>query len=398
MDKTTLLKYIFTGLIVLGIILAIVVSSVILKQNDYNKRCKDRTQRCLDIYNDPNNPYPVIKQNPIPNGGKYRNESFGKDKYYGLRDFFYAASYKSYLPCGYTNDVVSYNAIKNVLLKGARAIHLDIFFKGTDPFCDDASIIVGNVIDGELAYSECVKENDRYLDFMNCLELINQIAWSNSDAPLFLYLNMEFLPNTKLEYQIYSQLFTKCSDKLLDKYYGFQRINIGDIPVNMAINKLVILTNRIPINGFLNEITNGVMSENNTGVILYKITKEDINFQGIKTKFANKDEALKVTMHNMVAVIKESIPNEKNRYDPGMDSENYDASYHFELGISMTFMNWQKNPVKYLEKFKEGGMILKPPELIYIPQQKPPVEDRNTKYDYETTRVTGLNGFYDFDF
>jgi hypothetical protein len=140
------------------------------------------------------------------------------------------------------------------------------------------------------------------------------------------------------------------------------------------------------------------MSENNTGVILYKITKEDINFQGIKTKFANKDEALKVTMHNMVAVIKESIPNEKNRYDPGMDSENYDASYHFELGISMTFMNWQKNPVKYLEKFKEGGMILKPPELIYIPQQKPPVEDRNTKYDYETTRVTGLNGFYDFDF
>jgi hypothetical protein len=275
---------------------------------------------------------------------------------------------------------------------------LDIFFKGTDPFCDDASIIVGNVIDGELAYSECVKENDRYLDFMNCLELINQIAWSNSDAPLFLYLNMEFLPNTKLEYQIYSQLFTKCSDKLLDKYYGFQRINIGDIPVNMAINKLVILTNRIPINGFLNEITNGVMSENNTGVILYKITKEDINFQGIKTKFANKDEALKVTMHNMVAVIKESIPNEKNRYDPGMDSENYDASYHFELGISMTFMNWQKNPVKYLEKFKEGGMILKPPELIYIPQQKPPVEDRNTKYDYETTRVTGLNGFYDFDF
>ena len=398
MDKKNLLKYIFIGLIVLGIILAIVVSSVILKQNDYNKRCKDRTQRCLDIYNDPNNPYPVIKQNPIPNGGKYFNESFGKDKYYGLRDFFYAASYKSYLPCGFTNDVVSYNAIKNVLLKGARAIHLDIFFKGTDPFCDDASIIVGNVIDGELAYSECVKENDRYLDFMNCLELINQIAWSNSDAPLFLYLNMEFLPNTKLEYQIYSQLFTKCSDKLLDKYYGFQRINIGDIPVNMAINKLVILTNRIPINGFLNEITNGVMSENNTGVILYKITQKDIEYQGIKTKFANKEDALKVTMHNMVAVIKESIPNEKNRYDPGMDSENYDASYHFELGISMTFMNWQKKPVKYLEKFKEGGMILKPPELIYIPRPKPPVEDRNTKYDYETTRVTGLNGFYDFDF
>ena len=79
---------------------------------------------------------------------------------------------------------------------------------------------------------------------------------------------MEFLPNTKLEYQIYSQLFTKCSSKFMDKYYSFQRVNIGDIPVNMAIGKLIILTNRIPINGFLNEITNGVMSENSSNVVI----------------------------------------------------------------------------------------------------------------------------------
>ena len=397
MNKECLIKYIFIGLFIFVIILAIVVSSVILKQNDYNKRCKNRTSRCLEIYDNPKNPYPVIKQNPIPNGGKYYNQFFKKDKYYGLRDFFYAASYKTYLPCGYTNDVVSYNAIKNVLLAGARVIHLDIFYDGNDPFGDDARIIIGNVINMKLSYSSC-KNEKKYLEFINCLEIINELAWSKSDAPLFLYLNMEFLPNIKLEYQIYSQLFTKCSNKFMDKYYSFQRVNIGDIPVNMAIGKLIILTNRVPINGFLNEITNGVMSEDSSNVILYKITDKDIDYGGIKTKFPKKEDAIKVSMFNLVAVMKESIVNEENEYDPKIDTKNYDASYHFNLGISITFMNWQTKPEDYLKKFSEGGMILKPAELIYIPKPKPPVEERNKEFDYETTRVSGLNGFYDFEF
>lgn len=392
-------KKIIIGLCVL-IVIAIIIFSIVIPitlKSAYDKRCKDRTEKCLRIYNDTKNPYPIIKQNPIPNGGKYYNEFFKKDKYYGLRDFFYAASYKTYLPCGYTNDVVSYNAIKNVLLFGARVIHLDIFYDGKDPFGDDARIIVGNVINKELAYSSC-KNEKKFLEFMNCLDIINQLAWRKTDAPLFLYLNMEFMPNTKLEYQIYSQLFTKCSNKFLDKYYGFQRVNIGDIPVNMAIGKLIILTNRIPLNGFLNEITNGVMSEDSANVILYKITDKEIEYGGIKTKFPKKESAIKISMNNLVAVMKESIVNENNEYNPKIDTNNYDASYHFELGISITFMNWQSKPENYLKKFAEGGMILKPAELIYIPKPKPPVEERNKEFDYETSKVSGLNGFYDFDF
>ena len=394
-------KKLIIGVCVVVVIVIVAIATIIpiTKKSDYDERCKDRAEKCLKIYDDPKNPYPVIKQTPIPNGGKYYNTLFKKEKYYGLRDFFYASSYKSYLPCGYTNDVVSYNAIKNVLLKGARAIHLDIFFKGDDPFCENSSIIVANVIDGQLSYSDCVKENERYLDFMNCLQLINEIAWSKTDAPLFLYLNMEFLPNKKLEYQIYSQLFTKCSDKFLNINYSFQRINIGDIPVNMASNKLIILTNRIPLDAALNEITNGIMSADSTNVILYKITQKDIEYGGIKTKFNNKEEAVEKSMNNMIAVIKESTPNDKNKYERKIDTKNYDASYNFELGISMTFMNWQSSDlVNYLEKFKEGGMILKPANLIKIPGPKPPVEDRDTRFDYETTKVTGQNGFYDFNF
>jgi hypothetical protein len=391
MNKACLIRNILIGVIIFVILSALVS---ILLINDHNSIYKKRTEKCLNVYKN----YALIKQNPIPNGGKYYNQFFKKDKYYGLRDFFYAASYKSYLPCGYTKDVVSYNAIKDVLLAGARVINLDIFFKGADPFGDDARIIVGNVIDGELSFLKKTSADKQYLEFMNCLELINEVAWKKTDAPLFLYLNMEFLPNTKLEYQIFSQIIEKCSKNLMDKYYGFQRVNIGDIPVNMSMNKLIILTNRIPINGFMNEITNGVISEDSVNVILYKITNKDIEYGGIKTKFAKKEDVIKISMFNMVAVIKESLPNDGNKYNPKTDTKNYDASSHFDLGISITFMNWQSYPKDYLKKFREGGMILKPAELIYIPRPKPPVQERNTKFDYETTRVSGLNGFYDFEF
>ena len=386
-----LLIYGITAFVIIAVIGGLIGIMIAI---DYTSVHKNRSEKCLAVYQN----YPEIKQNPIPNAGKYYNRFFKKDKYYGLRDFFYAASYKTYLPCGYTNDIVSYNAIKDVLLAGARVIHLDIFFKGNDPFGDDAKIIVGNVIDGKVSFLKGSSEDKQYLEFMNCLELIIELAWKKSDTPLMLYLNMEFLPNTKLEYQIYSQLLAKCSSRFRDKYYGFQRINIGDIPVNMATGKLIILTNRVPINGFLNEITNGVMSEDSTNVILYKLTDKEIEYGGIKTKFPKKEDAVKISMFNLVAVMKDSIPNDKNKYNPKIDTENYDASYHFELGISITFMSWQNRPESYLKKFAEGGMVLKPAELIYIPKPKPPVEQRDTKFDYETTRVTGLNGFYDFDF
>ena len=215
MNKACLIKYIKIGVFIIGIIIIIGALFGILLVNSHNSIYKDRAENCLTVYKN----YSLIKQNPIPNGGKYFNQFFKKDKYYGLRDFFYASSYKSYLPCGYTNDVVSYNAIKDVLLAGARAINLDIFFKGNDPFDDSAKIIVGNVIDNKLSFLKGTSEDKQYLDFMNCLEIINDLAWKKTDSPLFLYLNMEFLPNTKLEYQIYSQIFKKCSNKLMDKYW-----------------------------------------------------------------------------------------------------------------------------------------------------------------------------------
>lgn len=387
------IKIIFGVILSILFILSIVFIVLILKKVERTAIYNDRIVNCLKIYDN----YTIINQNPIPNQGKYYNEFFKKDKYYGLRDFYYAASYKSYLPCGYTNDVVSYNAIKNVILYGARVINLDLFYKGTDAFSDDARVIVGNIINGKLAFLEGTSEDKQYLEFMNCLELIDELGWKKTDAPFFLYLNMEFDPNQKLENQIFLQLYKKLGKYFMNKYYSGQSTNIGDIPVDMALNKLIILTNRKPIDGSLNEITNGIMSEDSTNIILYTFSDTDIDYGGIKTKFAKKEDAIEVSMYNLVAVIKKSDVNSKNRYIQKIDSTNYDTTINFELGISMSFMNWQTYPKEYLERFSNGGMILKPPSLIYIPKPKPPVYQRDTTYDYKNTHVTGLDGFYDFE-
>ena len=388
-------------IIVLSIFGAFLIAMILFVSIKLNKNEKDaiylnRTQKCLAVYDN----YPKINQTPIVNGGRYFNTFFNTEKYYGLRDFFYAASYKSYLPCGYTNDVVSYNALKNVLLQGARVINLDIFYKGPFPFADESSIIVGNVIDGQLSFLEGTKESQQYLQFANCLQIINDIAWKKTDAPLFLYINLEFDANSKLEYQVSSQLQKYCSQYFLDKYYSFQRVNIGDIPVNQAKNKMIILTNRKPVDGLLNEITNGLMTSQSTNLILYTIDKQDINSGGVTTHFAKKQDAIETCQFNLVAVMKKEEPNPDNKLNPKIDSSNYDASHHFDIGLSITFMNWQvlDEPMKqYLEKFKDGGMILKPENLIYQPRPKPPALLRNKKFDYNNRTVTGLGGFYNFN-
>jgi hypothetical protein len=106
-----------------------------------------------------------------------------------------------------------------------------------------------------------------------------------------------------------------------------------------------------------------------------------------------------------------------------IDTKNYDTSYNFELGISMTFMNWQnyeapkEEPAKsttpapatatpakkeepkndfmfdYLLRFKDGGMILKPNDLIYIPKPPPQVTKPNPKVDYKQVSYKAYNGF-----
>jgi len=198
--------------------------------------------------------------------------------------------------------------------------------------------------------------------------------------------------------------------KLLDKYYGFQRVNVGAIPFVKAKNKLIIITNRKPLNSFLDELTNSVMSPESIGIKLYKINVSDeykeTGYFGtnavISQMSTDKSKNVENTSQNMVAVIKETNYNTDNIYTSKIDIFNYDTEWNFNNGISMTFMNWQVYPdinnymKNYMDKFKNGGMILKSPELRYVPRQPEPEYQRNKILDYDNIKVQGLSGFMNF--
>lgn len=385
---------------------------------------EDRVNLGLEVYKN----YFNMNQLPLPENGIYFNQYYNQKKYYGLRDFFYASSYKSYLPCGYTDDVVSYNAIRSVILNGARVINLDLFHSGISQYLENSKVIVGNVVDGKLTYFKETKdqkpiENKHYLIFENCLKIVSDLAWTKVNTPFFIYLNMEFLPDQNFENKVFNIIRKILAQRFLDKYYGFQRVNLGNIPIGKAMDKVILMTNRKPLDPMLNEIINGVMAPAESNVILHTITNNSLQYGGIKTVAVSKQILLDQTMYNLVAVIKKNDTNPENEKIMKIDTKNYDTSYNFEIGISMTFMNWQnyeapkEEPAKsttpepatatpakkeepkndfmyeYLLRFKNGGMILKPKELIFIPKPPPPVLKPNPKLDYKQVSYTGFGGF-----
>ncbi len=426
-SRASKIIFIIFCLIGIGIIIFFAIyASEKLKKDEADstggKSAEDRINLGLEVYKN----YFNMNQLPLPDNGIYLNEYYNQKKYYGLRDFFYASSYKSYLPCGYTDDVVSYNAIRSVILNGARAIHLDIFHSGISQYLENSKVIVGNIVDGKLTYFKETKdqkpiENKHYLIFENCLKIVYDLAWTKVNTPFFIYLNMEFLPDQNFENKMFNIIRKIMAEKFLDKYYGFQRVNLGNVPIGKALNKVILMTNRKPLDPMLNEIINGVMAPTESNVILHTITNNTLQYGGIKTVAVSKEILLNQTKYNLVAVIKKNDTNPENEKIMKIDTKNYDTSYNFEIGISMTFMNWQnyeapkEEPAKsttpapatpakkdvpkndfmydYLVRFKNGGMILKPNNLIYIPRPPPPVSKPNPKLNYKQVNYIAYGGF-----
>jgi len=434
MSTSLKIGIIFLILIFFGLMFYFIIYPILKSKKDQDnstggKSSEARTNLGLEVYKN----YFNMNQLPIPDNGVYFNQYYNQKKYYGLRDFFYASSYKSYLPCGYTNDVVSYNAIKNVIINGARVINLDLFYSGISQYLENSEVIVGNVVNGKLTFFPDSKEDERFLNFENCLKIVNDLAWTKVNTPFFIYLNMEFLPDQNFENKTCQIIKKVLGHRFLDKYYGFQRVNLGNIPIGKAVDKLILMTNRKPLDPTLNEIINGVMAPKDSNVILHTITNNSLQYGGIKTVAVSKQILTDQTMYNLVAAIKMNDISTDNFLIMKIDTKNYDTAYNFELGISMTFMNWQNYkapdsvqdttpapktapvpvPVPapaptatatqtktqndfmydYLLRFKDGGMILKPKELIYIPRPPPPVLKPNQKIDYKQDSTIGYGGF-----
>lgn len=334
-----------------------------------------REKICLNSFND----YSSIPKGEIVQ--TYFNNYLKKNVDLTICDFYWLSSRKTYLPCGEKFDIYSYQSIIQCLLKGARLLNFDIYNNELNiPIIKDVNPmpLYGNP-----------------LDFEKAMKIVNFFAWiDNSNYPLILLLN--FHTNNNITFNITAKiLFNIFKNRFLDKKYAYnsQNANFPLIPIKDCLGKVIIISNKYPLNNNLNEFING----SNIKTIRYD--RSVSQYGGINDK-----DLLEYNMKNITIIdtgeyhqelennIFQALFNQNLR-NPKSDIFNPDTTKLFELGCQIILMNFQlpdDNFRKYLEKFN-NPLMLKPENLRYIekPQPKIKQQDKDLSFKPQTIEQKG---------
>jgi len=153
------------------------------------------------------------------------------------------------------------------------------------------------------------------------------------------------------------------------------------------IFKLIIITNRLPINPSFNEFVNCVTTikrNPNPFFVRYDMNKVLVDSGGIANKFITNAAGIKDISNSLHMVTYDSGPNENNIFVWKVDSKNTDPQSAFDYGIQIFCMNYQSydqamqkylntelNPKEFPGKtFSNSSFIRKPANMISLP--KPP--------------------------
>lgn len=391
----------FGVILILSIIFIIYYNSI----NNY----KNRSQKCMSIYN--NNDYKVnMKKIPY------------NLKDYKLCDFYIASSYKSCLPCGNQNDVLSYDNLRNVLLKGARFIHLDIHYNNNEiseeENIDIYPVVVNMSEEARSIITNTTKKTNKLfginttdeLDLYKCLNIINKTAWlNNNNYPLFLYLEIYSNNNIIVESKIADIVGSVFKYKLLDANYSFCKKNIGQEKINKLYNKVIIIGNKYPYeSGKLNELMNIKLS--NQGIFrnylyindndkyhndIYKIDDNKTNIDYLEN--IDKEDTILFNKENLFrSYIEEQTYSTNTLTKPKLQLKNPNPYKLWNYGFQFVCMNYQlydNNMINYINMFKDYSFILKPKHLrlIYEPDHKPPIQDQKLSYKPQQTNIIDNN-------
>ena len=212
-------------------IILILLVSVFFLYKTYNYFGEYREEIALNIYNYSN--YTSTLKDNIET--KYYNKNYKKNLPLKLRDYYITASYKSYLAT-VIYSVPSVDTLKNIIKKGARVIHVDVYSHGQILEPSAKPIVRDKTLLPKYGHS---------VDLSDCLSAISSLAWKNTSAPLLLYLETHFYNTDKpLCNKIVSQINKYFSSRLLDRRYSHNSKNISNINIKDALNKIIILTNR----------------------------------------------------------------------------------------------------------------------------------------------------------
>jgi len=357
--------------------------------------------------------FPTRYLNPLY---KTKDTPDGKIMSLSLRDFYIASAFRPYQVAGQTYDICSYKSIRKVIEKGARFHFIDVWSSNpTNPYDNAAYPIVRNKTLMPGGYGSA-------LQFDKVCELYKNHAWVGTKYPLILYLNLSFTAenNRFVLNKIAEILWNNFRGRFTGVDYSFAKKNIGDIPIKEAMNNVIILTNVYPKEGNLQELINGVISENIQNAGRLTVYDEgNVSHGGIKAKTSNMQSVIDFNKTHIGIVIPGDVKDITNVYQPGVDliqipihldktkklcdSKDENAPYGFKddspfnYGYNMVCINYQK-PGKerddYIEFFKESSLVLKCDNLRYIPGPKPVIKQQNIKASYGPRDINYQDGYF----
>lgn len=339
-----------------------------------------RLDKCLESYPKADPQFEEIQLT-------YKNKYFGGREFdLKLSDFYIAGSYKSYIPCGYTADIQSYDAIKKVLEMGARVIHLDLY---SNESLDNPLV--------EIRVEKPMKgEFNKPLQFEKICELISKNAWLGHNYPLFLYLDIHFT-DKYLYQQMAKHLLTHFKKRLMSQKYGFKRYNMGQVSIKDALGRVVIILSKYPNDGLLDELTNEATSDKHQYLKIIDYTEANMNYGGVKA--TETDGVFLVNFNKFNMTFCKHDPDHK--YDNVVtfknDIENIDSSDPRKYGVHSVLAYYNKDDEyigDYLAYFKKCSFVVKPDSLRYIPKPKKPIKKQDKRLYYKpiTTTVPGIGG------
>ena len=298
------------------------------------------------------------------------------DKTPRLCDYYITGSYLSY-SCTKDSPTSSLY-LKKLIQSGIRAIHLDL--------CDkDSDVIVCNENNNEgEKFEDICKTINNYIDQEEIL----------ADYPFIIFLNLKY---DKFYYDLSDKIANilkkNFNDKLPDIRYNFNRYKIGREYITNFKGKVIILLDRYDNGDALNELTHGVIHEENNDNNDKHITKVKFDVSNISLKnrglnrffdmnsiFGNKNKVLKKTKDDLIFVYTED-----DIYF-NMDSTDKDSSKDYGINVCMNKFKIKEGletvTSDYMNQFRDINgnhqpFMLKPEEQMN--QNKPLIIEKVNK-------------------
>jgi hypothetical protein len=301
-----------------------------------------RTSRTLDaigMYYQ----YQSISSYSIPSSSKIK-----------LSDVYVASSYNSALVNYQTFDYVNELVLKSILRAGVRYVEFNIF---NSEFGINAIPVVSNGYKlGEWKLTLNVISFDLICSILaeNAFSTVvgSDVGVPNPDDPLIIGLNLNTNNNIYCLDKVADSLLFYFRRRMLDTKYTFQQRNMALAPLRDLKAKVVILASDGFQGSKLEELVNGSWNLSSIRRIHYSVFEDPS---------LNINDWIEYNKQNLTIV----VPHNEGDFW----TQNFDVTMAWMCGCQLVAMNYQvvASPMDtYITKFKNYGIIPKPPKLRSI--------------------------------